>query len=117
MSWLSVGMVRVSFNPALRGEVVGSSIANVGFLRADIVHVGCGFSALAVDGSDGCRHWLRVSFLQQFLDPPFRLVVLTLAEVFVANLAPGIDEVVGGPVLIVKGVPYCYCHCRERQDR
>jgi hypothetical protein len=47
VSWFTVGMFRVSFNPALRGDGVGSSIANVGFLRADIVNVGCGLSAVA----------------------------------------------------------------------
>ena len=106
MSWLSVGIFRVSFNPASRGEVLGSSIANIDFLRADIVHVSCGLSALTVNGHDARRHRIRASFFQQILDPSFRLIVVTLAEVFVANLASGVDEVVRGPVLIVKRVPY-----------
>src|SRR5712664_3354095 len=56
----------------------------------------------------GRRERLRRSattFSQQRLDGTLGDVVLALTEVRVANLPGFVDEVLGGPVLIVVGVP------------
>ena len=44
-------------------------------------------------------------FGEQRPDRRFGLVVVALAEARVAHLAVGVDQVVGGPVLVAVGVP------------
>ena len=57
--------------------------------------------------NNDCAGWhgCCVRLCEQLLNPSLGLVVLALAEVLVAHLAGGIDEVVGRPVFIVECVP------------
>src|SRR5437763_11598440 len=43
---------------------------------------------------------------QQLLNDHFRLFVFALAEMMMSNLSPRIDEIEGGPVLVLERTPY-----------
>src|ERR1700735_5250616 len=102
---LSIELLGISLNAARRREMFSACITYVGLRRANIVHVGGGLNPLPMYADRARWHRLRVRLFQQILNPSLGLVILTLAEVFVANLSFGVDEVVGGPILIMERVP------------
>ena len=82
-----------------RSDALGTGEAQVG-LRGRLgarVERAADARGLRADGVAGLG--------QQCADVAFGRVVVALAEVRLANLAGGVDEVLGGPVLVAVGVP------------
>src|ERR1700733_415873 len=105
MNRQSVEMLHVSLDPARRGKVLRARIAEVGFGRANVAHVGGSLHSLPMNADSVRRHRLCICLFQQLLDPSLGLVIVALAEVLVSHFALGVDEVVRRPVFIVKGIP------------
>src|SRR6185437_2196674 len=100
-----VSLFRISPEAARRRKILSPRIADVGFGRTYIPHVRRGLDTFSLNTHRAGRHGRRIRILQQLLDPSLRLVVIAFAEVFIADLPLCIDEIFGGPVLIVKRIP------------
>ena len=87
----------VLLQPAGGQEAIGALVTDIGLGRLNIVvrrRLGAGGRNLhqSVDGQ------LPIAFLEQFLDLLLGFVVLAFAEVVIANVAGGIDQIIGRPV-------------------
>src|SRR6516165_10561171 len=55
--------------------------------------------------SSGGEIQIRLGFLQQFTNCEFSLAIITLADMHIGDAAVLIDQKIGGPCSVVKGVP------------
>ena len=83
-----------------RREALTSPVPQIGLGRPEVLPVGVGLDADALD-----RHDVTVD-AQQLLDGALRLQVPPLAEVEVADVAVGVEEVERRPVVVVEAVPH-----------
>jgi hypothetical protein len=95
----------VLIEPARGGEVFSPVIADVGLGRLDVTGVGCGFSAGRGDLCGTGRERLVIRLFEEAANPVLRFLIAAFAKVVVTNLSGGVDEVVRGPVFIVKAAP------------
>src|SRR4029077_16553706 len=88
-----------------RGEILSLAISDICFGRSPIRPVRSG-----LDSNTGYAG--RVSseascpvFLQEFLDDALDVAIIAFPKVLVTNSPFGVDEILGGPILIIKRLP------------
>jgi len=106
LSRRKIQMQLAGLQAAGRGKALCPHGADIGFRRAKGCAIGGHFRSAGAQRKRAGRRRLRsVAFFQELPNPALRFVVVSLAEVLEADLSRGIDEVMRGPVLIVKGAP------------
>src|SRR5205823_1480462 len=91
---------------ARRHEALRLVVTEIIFLRSEVVPVRRNFGAARID-LDGIVAYAGVAGLpQQLLNDGFRALVLAFAELVMTDLAVGIDDIHGGPIVVAECVPY-----------
>ena len=88
-----------------RGEVLGAFVAEVVLGRPQAVPVGGSLHAAGIHGDQIRADAAGAGVGQQLLQDHLGLLIAALAEAMVADLALGVDEVEGRPVVVVEGSP------------
>src|SRR6266446_5232091 len=88
-----------------RGEILGLAISDICFGRSPIHPVRSG-----LDSNSGYASRVRIEsscsvFLQELLDGALDVAIIAFPKVVVPNSSLRVDEILGGPVLVVKGSP------------
>jgi hypothetical protein len=100
-----VAATPIQFGTAGRHEVVGALVADVILRRSQTVPIRRRLHAAGIDRHGALADAGGARFRQQSLNDLLGPVVLTLAEVMLANLPTRIDEVKGRPILILECPP------------
>src|SRR5580700_7830895 len=88
-----------------RGEILGLAISDICFGRSPIRPVRSG-----LDSNGGYASRIRSEascpvFLQEFLDDPLDVAIIAFPKVVVPNSPFRVDEILGGPILVIKRLP------------
>ena len=96
----------VSDQPVGRSKMLGTIIAKIRLGRMDIRSIRSGFRAFCLHLHCPLREGMPAwPLCQQFLDPAFRLLFISFAEVSVANFAMYVNEIVSRPRIVVERTP------------
>src|ERR1700722_8033 len=92
-------------HPFGRGEILGLAIPDIGFGRSHIGPVRSG-----LDSNSGYVRRVRSDtrcsvFLQEFLDDALDFAVIALPKVVVPDSPFRVDEILGGPILVIERLP------------
>src|SRR5207244_11189930 len=95
-----IGVRGVMHGAAGRREMLGALVADIGLRRTDVFCIRRGLGAGGFYFYDVVGDARASRFRQELLDDAFGLGILALADMVMANVAGGIEEVVRGPVLV-----------------
>ena len=87
-----------------RGEADGAPVADVAFRRSEAGPVGGGLDTFGRDAHEALFD-VGTGLPQEHLEDHLGLLVVAFAEVVVPDATLGIDEVQGGPVVVVERLP------------
>src|SRR3984893_4389827 len=89
-----------------RCEALRLVAAEIIFLRSEILPVRRNLRAARIDLDGIVAHAGIAGLTQQLLNDGFRALVLAFAELVMTDLAVGIDDIQGGPIVVAECVPY-----------
>src|SRR5262245_23869822 len=95
----------VQYCPTGRDKILGAVIADIVLRRSQAVPIGGSFNTTALDRNGFIPNAAASGLGQQLLNNLFRLLVFTFAELMMANLSLGINEIEGRPIVIVESPP------------
>src|SRR5688572_29261876 len=95
----------IAVGAARRHEMRRPLVSDVIFRGSQIVPIRRHLDTAGINRHDAIASAARAGFGQQPLNGRFRAMVLALAEVMLANASVRVDEIEGGPVLVLEGAP------------
>src|SRR5215467_3684872 len=87
-------------------KALGALIADIVFWRTQALPISSSFNTTAIDGDQFLADASGTAFDKQFLNEPFRLLVVALAEVVMAQSPLGVDKIESWPILVLECAPY-----------
>src|SRR5271170_4349279 len=88
-----------------RGEILRLPISDICFGRTPIRPVGSGLDSNSGYASRVRSEGSRSVFLQEFLDDALDFAIIAFPKVVVPNSPFRVDEILGGPSLVIKRLP------------
>src|ERR1700730_4500169 len=101
----NIGMPFVPYGAVARNEVLGTLVADVVFRGFEVDPIGRSFRANRMYRYQSMIDIALTAFGQQLLNSPFRLFVIALAELVMSNIAPLVDKIECGPIVVSEGTP------------
>src|SRR6266496_1395330 len=97
----------VQCRTAWRRKVLGTPVADIVFRGLQVSPIGGSFRTAGIDRNQIVTDAAVSGLGQQLLNDSFRLFVIALAKLMMANAPLRIDDIEVRPIFILESTPYC----------